>query len=148
MQAVRPGLPGKAVAAGYPDLKLPAKVREVSAIPVTAGSFEAKLTVDMPKDAEALMPGMACTVKLVAYAKADALTVPATAVFSEELDEDKHFVYLLVKDGKHEKRTVTVGKKTDGKIEIVQGLQAGDEILLEKPGDAARTANERKGGTP
>jgi hypothetical protein len=42
-------------------------------------------------------------------------------------------VFLAVKGGKPEKRPVTIGKKTDKKTEILQGLREGDEILLEKP---------------
>src|SRR5262249_13953822 len=91
------------------------------------------ISLDAVKSPDALMPGMACTVKLVPYVKADALTVPATAVITDDLDDDKQFVYLTKKDGKPEKRTVTVGKTSGGKAEITAGLQEGDEILLEKP---------------
>jgi len=63
--------------------------------------------------------GMACTVKLVAYLKKDALTVPKTAVQSDPLDEQKQYVYVVQKDGKPKKQPVTVGKKTDKVIEIL-----------------------------
>jgi multidrug efflux pump subunit AcrA (membrane-fusion protein) len=59
--------------------------------------------------------------------------VPSKAVFSEELDEDQRYVYLVKKDAKPEKRTVTVGKTSGDKTEIISGLQDGDEILEEKP---------------
>ena len=41
------------------------------------------------------MPGMSCTAKLVPYVKKNALTVPASAVFTDELDDEKRFVYLV-----------------------------------------------------
>jgi multidrug efflux pump subunit AcrA (membrane-fusion protein) len=75
---------------------------------------------------------MACTIKLVAYQKADAVTVPASAVFTDELDDEKQFVYLTAKEGAHEKRPVKVGKRTESKLEIVEGLAEGDQILPEK----------------
>ena len=81
-----------------------------------------------PGQADDLMPGMACTVKFVPYAKKDAVVVPAAAVFEED---DKNFVEVM-KDGKREHRSVTVGRTNDGHTEILQGLHAGDEILLER----------------
>jgi multidrug efflux pump subunit AcrA (membrane-fusion protein) len=135
---VRPDLKGKAVPVPYPDLKLAAKVGSVSAIPITPGNFEARIDVDAGVDSAAIMPGMACTVKLLPYVKADALTVPATAVFTDDLDEDKHFVYLPGKEGKPEKRFVTVGHTSEGKTEIKGGLQEGDEVLQEKPASAGK----------
>jgi multidrug efflux pump subunit AcrA (membrane-fusion protein) len=135
---VRPDVKGKAVPVPYPDLKLPAKVSQVSAIPVTPGNFEARIAVDTGVDSAAIMPGMACAVKLVPYAKADALTVPATSVFTDDLDEDKHFVYVPGKDGKPEKRFVAAGQTSEGKTEIKGGLDEGDEVLLEKPASAGK----------
>jgi len=145
LQHIHAGAKGKAVVATLPDLRLPATVKEVSAIPVAPGSFEAKLGVDLAKGAESLMPGVACTVKLIAFAKADALTVPVGALFTEELDDDQHFVYLVGKDGKAVKHPVTVGKKTAAKAEILQGLKEGDEILLEKPAPAKVDGAQKKG---
>jgi len=133
LQHLRPGITGHAIPVGYPDLKLQAKVETISAIPVSAGQFGAEISIGVGKDAAHLMPGMSCDVKLVAYRKADALTVPASAIFADELDETKTAVYVREKDGSHEKRLVTVGKKTGKKAEILDGLKEGDVVFLEKP---------------
>jgi multidrug efflux pump subunit AcrA (membrane-fusion protein) len=133
LHLVRPGSKAKAIPTADPDLKLPARIEQVTPVPVSHGSFEAKVHVDLGDQAQAVMPGMACTVKLTPYAKPDALTAPASAVFAEELDEDEHFVYFSGTDGQHEKRSVKVGKSAGGKTEILDGLKEGDEILLEKP---------------
>ncbi len=139
LQHVRRGAKVRVSAAAFPDRKLPGTVESVSAVPVTPGHFEARIALDTSKDAEALMPGMACTVKVVPYAKADALSVPVAAVFTDEMDDDKHFVYLTGDNGKTQKRSVRLGKKTDSKVEILEGISVGDEVLLEKP-----QANGRK----
>ena len=76
---------------------------------------------------------MACTVKLTAYQKADALTVPSEAVFSEENDDDVHYVYLQGSDNQAAKVYVTLGKKSGTKVEVLQGVRDGDQVLLEKP---------------
>src|SRR5207248_8530036 len=94
---VKAGAKGKVVPTSDPDLKLPARVEKVSEVPVAAGTFEARIALDGHADKVALMPGMACTVKLAPYAKSDVVVVPAGAVFADELDDDKHYVYLAGK---------------------------------------------------
>ena len=128
------GLKGKIVPTGFPERKFGGTLDQVLPVPVTAGTFDGRVSLDPTAPAEALMPGMACTFKAVPYQKAEAITVPATAVFAEELDEDRHYVLVPRKGDKPEKRPVTVGKTGGGKTEITDGLKEGDEILLEKPG--------------
>lgn len=136
---------GKIVPVPFPDSKLAGRIEEVSAIPITPGNFEAKIKIDRDKDAGALMPGMNCNVKLVSYKKENALTVTASAVFAEELDEDRRYVYLWSKEGKPVKKSVKVGKTSGTKIEILEGLQAGDEILSEKPAGEKKADEPKKG---
>jgi multidrug efflux pump subunit AcrA (membrane-fusion protein) len=133
LRYIRPGLQGKVQPVIDPEQKLPAHVEQVAAVPETPGTFDARIHLDSDKEAAALMPGMACTVKFVVYQQAAALTVPAAAVFAEELDEDKHFVYVVDQAGMHTKRSVAVGKTADGRVEILSGLREGDEILQTKP---------------
>jgi multidrug resistance efflux pump len=90
---VKPGMAAKVVPTGLPDLKIAGKVESVSAIPITPGKFLARVAVESPGDGP-VVAGMACSVKLVPYLKADALTVPASAVFADEADEDRHHVYV------------------------------------------------------
>jgi HlyD family secretion protein len=131
---VRPGMKGTAVPKGYPDVKLTAILDRVAAVP-SGGSFDARATVALNREADALMPGMTCDVKLVVYEKKDALTVPPAAVAKDETDEQKQYVLVLDKDGKPVRRDVTVGKRTDKQVEIVQGLREGEEILAEAAKD-------------
>lgn len=133
VQFMKPGLAGKAAVTAFPDLKLPVAVSDFSAVPLGLGTFEAKLKITLDKEPEVLVPGLACTVKLIGYQKEDAVTVPASAVFADDGDDEHAYVYLAGKDGKSEKRPVTIGKKSGARAEILQGLQAGDEILAEKP---------------
>jgi multidrug efflux pump subunit AcrA (membrane-fusion protein) len=76
---------------------------------------------------------MTCDVKMIPYKKTDALTVPPKTIFSDDFDPAKQYVYLLGKDSKPEKRTVTLGYRNDKQVEIAGGLAEGDQILLEKP---------------
>ena len=129
------GLKGTVQPTGYPEMRVSAILDRPSAVPLGADGYEAKAALVLDESAEALMPGMTCTVKLTVYRKKDAITVPAAVVFADELKDQKHHVYVLTKKGKHKKRRVTLGRKTDKQVEILKGLSEGDEVLLERPKD-------------
>ena len=133
LHKVSAGVKGTSVPTALPDLKLTAIVDRVSAVPMSAGGFDTRITVAMDAAADAIMPGMTCKVKLVPFEKKDAITVPAKAVETDEADDAKHYVYVVGEDKKSTKREVTVGKRTNGRIEIVKGLSEGEKILGEPP---------------
>ena len=139
---VRSGQKGKAVPTGYPDVKLDVIVDEVAAIP-TGSCFPATVTVALDKEAEPIMPGMTCELKLTAYEKKDALCVPPKSIKADPLDEDKFSVYVVDKDGKENKREVELGRRTDKKVEILRGLKAGDKILAAYPSDDGEDADKK-----
>jgi len=131
----RVGLRGTVTPTGFPDMRLPATVSKVDAIPFTAGNFEAQLRVSLGDDTEAIVPGMSCSVKFIPYLKKRALTVPTSAVHTDQLDDQKHYVILVDENGKQQKQSVTTGRKTSDKFEIVDGLVAGDKVVKEYPKD-------------
>lgn len=131
---IRPGVKGKAVPTAFPNAKLPITVDSISQLPIDGGSFDVRIRFDpQDKATERIVPGMSCSVTLVAYQKRNAVTVPPSAVFSDELNEDQKFVYVPTIGGTHVMRDVVVGKTTDKAIEILEGLEPGEKILLEEP---------------
>jgi HlyD family secretion protein len=119
-----------------PDHRLSARLTSMLPVPRETGKFEAVIAVEIGEHDSSIRPGMACTVKFIPYRKEDALTVPSTAVFEDDsVDVPTHYVYLAKpdKDGKFPKHQVKTGKTVNGKIELVDGLAAGDEILTTKP---------------
>jgi hypothetical protein len=139
---LKPGLTGKGTMVFDPDRKLAVKVTKVLPVPVTPGKFEA--IVALEGAGADLVPGMACSIKFVPYRQAQALTVPAAAVLEED---DKHFVTVVDKKGKQQKREVTTGHTSGGQTEILSGLQAGEEVLPEFPGAPKTTETTEKGGS-
>ena len=124
---VRAGAKGDATAKADPENDLPATVESVSRIPVDAGKFEVVLNAN--PESEHIMPGMGCSVKLMVYENKKAFTVPTKSIHEEG---DGKVVY--VKTGKgHRKATVKTGQVSGDKTEILKGIKAGDEVLLEKP---------------
>ncbi len=128
---VQPGTSGTAVPAAFANSRLAVVAAEVTPIPISDGTFEARLNFT-GKWTEPLVAGMACGVKLVPYKNADAIAVPAAAVFTDELDETQRYVFA-VKDGKPARQAVKVGQRSGERLEIVEGLKAGDEISLTQP---------------
>jgi HlyD family secretion protein len=134
LHRLRLGLSGVAIPNGFPDLKLPAVLSQWNEIPIGPASFDATFKVGLNKNVTGIVPGMACKVKLTAYAKKNALAVPAQVVKTDDFEEQR-YVYLMDKAGKVAKRTVTVGEKTEKLLEITAGLAEGDKVLLEAPKD-------------
>jgi multidrug resistance efflux pump len=132
LHRLQPDLEGVATPTGYPDARLGARLRSVSAIPVAAGKFELTLAVTLGDLAARIVPGMTCDIEVVSYRKPDALSVPLAAVFSDEAD-GKPCVYVQPPAGGPERRLVSLGRKSDKKAEILQGVSEGDVVLLEKP---------------
>jgi HlyD family secretion protein len=133
VQNIRPGVQAVVEPNGLSGTKLPAMVNRVAAVPLAAGGFDGQLTLALDGQADALMPGMNCEVKMVPYKKTDALTIPPKALFTEEMDPARQFVYVVGKGDKPEKRTVKVGRRNEKQVEILQGLAEGDHVLTEKP---------------
>src|SRR5438552_5013228 len=87
--------------------------------------------VTLANGAGKLRANGAAQVTLFANSKSDALIVPASAVTLEASNADEGTVMVVdVQHIAHEKK-VTVGIRAADKIEIVEGLQAGDIVVVE-----------------
>jgi multidrug efflux pump subunit AcrA (membrane-fusion protein) len=126
------GAPTKIIPNSLPDTKLDGQIEKVTLTPISPGTFEVRSTVEVG-DAK-VFPGMGCTVKVTPYLRESVIAVPSSSVFADELNDDRLHVYVWRADAsKFQKRSVTVGKKSGGKTEIIDGLKVGDEIAVTKP---------------
>ena len=57
------------------------------------------------------------------------LLLPVSAVLRN--DENLPYVYVLTADGSYARRSVTLGTRIDDRFVIPQGLQAGDEVVVD-----------------
>jgi membrane fusion protein (multidrug efflux system) len=73
----------------------------------------------------ALKPGMFLTVSLEVARRESAVIAPEEAIVSEGPRQ----VAYVVKDNRIERRVVVVGQRMYGKVEIAEGLKAGDVIV-------------------
>jgi multidrug efflux pump subunit AcrA (membrane-fusion protein) len=144
---LKPGMAGKAKVPFRPDRKLTARVTRVAPLPVTPGKFEVQVALDLAAEDAGLMPGMACTVQWVPYARSAAIAIPTSCIHEED---DRSVVYVVGGAGKHHKREVKLGAVSGDQTEILAGLHEGEEVLLERPQpEASKTSKSpEKGATP
>lgn len=86
----------------------------------------AKLTAIIPNVDGLLKPGMFMNVSLQVAARDNALLAPEEAIVAEGPRQ----IAFVVKDGKIERRVVTIGQRQQGKVEIVRGLAVGETIVV------------------
>ncbi len=130
---IKPGQKGKVTINAFPNEKKSATLKAIHPVPSIGSGFEAVLAFNDAIANGALMPTMGVSVKLNVYSKDNALTLPSSAIFAEEDDEDQTYVWLYKSEGKPEKRSVKVGEKSGSKTEILEGLKEGDQVLQTKP---------------
>ncbi len=122
----------------YPDWPIPCKV--IAIIP-TADRQKAtvKVRVGFEKLDPRILPDMGVKVAFRGAAgevAAQGLLLPRTAV---RVDAGRQVVWVW-RDGRIERRSVTVGRSKDDEISIVAGLNSGERVVVEGPDNLAEGA--------
>jgi len=110
------------------DVAAIGKVIEIDTVGVVVQgvvSYKAKILLDVID--ERVKPGMSTTVEIITDAKENTLFIPRTALKSLN---GKYFVRILKDDGTIEQREIKTGLLTDSKVEIIQGLNEGEKIII------------------
>jgi membrane fusion protein (multidrug efflux system) len=84
------------------------------------------IRADLPNDDGLLKPGMFLTVRLAGQSR-QRVVIPEAALVPEG---DRQNVYL-VRDGRAWRTEVSVGRRLPGEVEILDGVRAGDEVVVE-----------------
>lgn len=132
MTFVSVGMKGNISPTAFPSQKSEVALRNLDSIPGDDGSYAALFDVSL-QGKKPIVAGMTGNIRLVVYFQPKALLLPTKVIFKEELDEHVRFVYVRQQDGSVVKRVVEVGLEQGEKSEILHGIQAGEEVLIEKP---------------
>jgi membrane fusion protein, copper/silver efflux system len=121
--------PGQAVQVhinAYPDKLFSGKVGFIYPT-LTTETRTVKVRIELPNAEGLLKPGLYGSVVLATQVDKDAhLAVPDSAI----IDSGMRQVVLLQRSaGQFEPRTVKLGLKADGYWEVLEGLEAGDEVV-------------------
>jgi HlyD family secretion protein len=117
----------------YPDLRLPATVALIGALAqedtARAGTKFFPLIVTLLSADARLRTGMTARVEIDVYSVPAALVVPSQAVF--EHDGTRYVV--VARNGRPERRAVTLAAENEAVAVIASGVAAGDTVLLVDP---------------
>ena len=133
---VEPGQPVEATLDAYPDWKIPCHV--IAIIPTAdRDKSTVKVRVGFEKLDPRILPEMAVKVAFReaggpgVAAVARAVLVPKAAL----QERDGRAVVFVVRDGRAERRAVTVNTTSGGDTEVGTGLAAGERVVLDAPKD-------------
>ena len=87
-----------------------------------------RIRAEFPNPEKILRPGMFARVRVNLGKKPNCITVPERAMI--EL-QGKTFVWVVGEDGKASQRPVTAGEQVGSSFIILEGLQAGEKIIVE-----------------
>jgi Cu(I)/Ag(I) efflux system membrane fusion protein len=86
-----------------------------------------RIRIELPNPEELLRPDMYADVEIATGLQTPVLTVSSSAV----IDSGQRQLVLLDKgEGRFEPRTVKLGRRGDGRVEIVEGLTEGDKVVV------------------
>jgi multidrug efflux pump subunit AcrA (membrane-fusion protein) len=130
LEAVRPATRVKVVPTGFPDLELTGVVDHVSELPLRPDTFDGLVRLEQDSiAANKVKPGMSAKIIVTLCDKEATLTIPTAALKQSELDPDEEYVLVLGDDSASHKRVVTPGKRTEKRVEILEGLEPGERIV-------------------
>lgn len=148
---VQPGQPVESTLNAYPDWKIPGKV--IAIIPTAdRGKATVKVRIGMDVKDARIVPDMGARVAFLGEARpageAAPKSLPGVLVPSEAIRKvgDASLAFV-VKDGRLEERTLTLGQTMSSSRQVLSGLSAGDRVALATP-EGAKAGDKVESKTP
>jgi len=122
----------------YPGLVLDGEVTQIAQIAgnnsnrgrdTEVKKFDVKVTLKAGEELK-LKPGVSAKAEIFIERLSDVLSVPLQCVFEED---GGHFCWVLAPDGQPQRVAVKVGQSNDTLVAIIDGLEAGQQVLLYNP---------------
>ena len=121
-----PGLTVKAHSAAWPGQVFMGSVSSVDTR-VDPVSRTIRVRSVMPNTDGHLRPGMFLTVTLL-NDNVEALVIPERALIPERSNQ---YVFVVTDDQRAERRIVRIGRRRPGEVEILEGLSAGERVIVD-----------------
>jgi HlyD family secretion protein len=119
-----------------PGVVFHGKVKSLSGMASRAGIFASDpnktfdITFSIAEQDPRLRPGMSAEVEIITQRISDAVFVPLQAVFEKE---GKKWVFVKVAEDRFTRREVATGRHSESQVEIISGLDGGEQIALLDP---------------
>lgn len=111
-----------------------------SAGPYTVATGTVQLNDDSVKVVQTLPLGLNATVSIVSQEAKDVLVIPLSAL--RTMSATEYAVMVIGTDGQPEQQTVKIGLQNDNYVEISEGLQEGDTVVLGVSNGSSSTNEE------
>jgi cobalt-zinc-cadmium efflux system membrane fusion protein len=125
LQRVRPGQEVKLTVPAFPQTTFSGKVIFVDSV-VDPDTRTVKVRTEVANPDGRLKPDMFANVQIVTDVNRAAISIPQSAVLN---DEGKSVVFVAEGNG-YKKRQVQPGIQNNDRVEIVDGLNAGDKVVV------------------
>ncbi len=123
-----------------PGLKVEGKIESIATLPVNISFWDPnsakvyKSRVVLDQQDPGLVNGMSVKIEIVTGILKDILYIPVEAVFE---DKDRMFVYRQNVFGGIAEVDIKIGASNDTYVQILEGLEEGDNVCLYRPFQAA-----------
>ena len=117
-----------------------AVAQTASASPASGGGQpRVPAVIELERPSQQLIPGSQVAVSIVVAERKQVMTLDLAAIQQSAIPPSPQssvqpsaqpFVWILNADSQAQKRTVQLGLETDTQVEIVQGLETGDRVIL------------------
>lgn len=129
-----------AAADAFPSQRFEALIAYVSpGVDAARGTIELRL--DVPRPPDFLKSDMTVSIDVAGPLLKQALFLPAEAI--RQLQSDAPYV-LLERAGQAAKASIRTGLQTQGRVQIVDGIAAGDRVILSREAEAGARVRERR----
>ena len=126
LSRLEPGLTVNARSAAWPDQEFTGSVSSVDTR-VDPVSRTLRVRSVMPNENGLLRPGMFLTVTLL-NESIEAMVIPERALIPER---SMQYVYVVADNKVVERRPVRIGRRRPGEVEILEGLSAGELVIVD-----------------
>jgi RND family efflux transporter MFP subunit len=127
---VRPGQKVTFTVNSYPGEKFTGVVIEVNPA-VDAETRSAKVRIRVNNAGGKLKAGMFAEGEILTSVVANAIVIPADAVYRDDRSAREAFVFVVDHE-KAVKRSVKIGRERGARLEIVDGLRPGEQVIAEQ----------------
>lgn len=125
LERVRRGQEVKVTVPAFPGSTFSGRVILISSV-VDPNTRSVQVRTEVPNPEGRLKPDMFANVEIITDTHGTAISIPQVAVLD---DGGKKIVFVATGNG-YEKRAVTVGIQSNDRVEILDGLEAGDKVVV------------------
>jgi cobalt-zinc-cadmium efflux system membrane fusion protein len=125
LERVRRGQEVKVLVPAFPEASFSGRVILVSSV-VDPETRSVKVRTEVPNPDGRLKPDMFANVQIITDLHRTTISIPQSAV----LDDGGRSIVFVAEGVGYAKRGVNLGIQGNGRVEIIEGLQAGDKVVV------------------